>query len=233
MREYPRTVPIESAGGYLRVANASLRVVSGTCPRSIPAAPTARSRIRTYRQPWPNRGPQELRPWPDCSVRRIVEVTFPVAHAAVSEFVATLLDTPARHRGPAVMVRGDPGWLEFRPTDAVTRHDEWRLPGALHLHRFGRPTPVELVLASWSAARSELRLELRCRRGISRVPPRYFDVAHAVMDELRSDVETMVEKVAPGTLSRADDDRPLATIIQLADVRARHVGEKQHRRRRR
>lgn len=172
-------------------------------------------------QLWPNPSPRVPRPWPDCSVCRVVDVTFPLGHAAVTEFVRRLHKTAAGRPGAVVVVQGDSGWLVCTPADAVTREDEWRLPCELHLHRFGRPRFVEVVLAPWSAVKSELRLELRSRRGL-KIPPRYFTVAHAVMDKLRGAVETQVENLAPDTLSDAAPDRPLAPVIRLAEARGRH-----------
>ena len=130
-------------------------------------------------------------------MRRFIDLGFPLGRRAAAELGLRLLDAPARPGGTDVVVRGDSGWLVCTPADAEAREDEWRMPGALHLHRFGRSVPVELVLARWSAERSELRLELRCRRS-PQAPPRYFDVAHAVMDELRDAIEATIADVAPG-----------------------------------
>lgn len=143
-------------------------------------------------QLWPDASRRVPRPWPDPSVRRVVDVSFPVGLAAVIERLGQLLDAPSGHRGPAVLMRGDSGWLACEPTNAVMSNGEWRLPGAVHVHRLARSAPVELVLAPWSARRSELRLEPRPRRGLA-MSARYFIVAHAVMDDLRDAVEAGAE----------------------------------------
>jgi hypothetical protein len=59
--------------------------------------------------------------------------------------------------------------------------DEHRIPGVVHLGGVGGAVSVDLVLAPWSAARSELRLELRRTR---RTPARYYDAADRALDRL-------------------------------------------------
>ena len=64
-----------------------------------------------------------------------------------------------------------------------------RLDGSLRVRRWGRSTPVEVTLAPWSALRTHLCLRPRRGRFGVRLPRRYYDVAHRVMDELWHQIE--------------------------------------------
>ena len=117
-------------------------------------------------------------PWPDCAVRRVVDLSF----AAVAEAVDALATS-----GGEVVVRSPSGrsLLEARPDAGDT--GERRLHGQLHPYPCSIPVGVELVLASWSETRTELRLELRARRRL-RYSRRYFAAAHEAVDGLAADL---------------------------------------------
>ena len=120
----------------------------------------------------------------DCIVRRSLSLPLPVAQAALIDVDRTMRAVPAAHR-----VRGRRrarrGWLELAKGTAVTHDDEHRLLGVLHVGRCGRVVPVEVVLAPWSTARSEVRLQPYRR---VELPAHYFAVAHAVLDNLRDEL---------------------------------------------
>lgn len=129
--------------------------------------------------------------WPDLRVHRLVRLAPHDAarglHAALlardGRIVAAAPGRPPRsRRGP----NGPPGYLEV-----LGRTGTWALAAALHVHRHGRATPVEIVLEPWSAHRTDLCLEVRRRPGRTglHLPRRYFDVAHRVMDELWHQIE--------------------------------------------
>jgi hypothetical protein len=125
----------------------------------------------------------------DYSVRRYVEHPFANAQRA-------LVTVSADHRvgasdgGTDAVVRTPASWLSFAsPEGASPAQDQLRLTGVLHAHRFGRPLRVEVVVEPWSSARTELRMQLRSRRGKLKLPQRYFDAAHPVMIALRDEIE--------------------------------------------
>jgi hypothetical protein len=95
-------------------------------------------------------------------------------------------------------VRGGSGWLVFGPRGQTRINDECRYPGRLYVHRWARPVHVEVIIAMWSASRTELRLELRCERGALHIPTGYFDVAHSAVDRLREGIESRVGR-SPAT----------------------------------
>lgn len=115
-----------------------------------------------------------LRPpvWSERDVRRLVLAPFPLAVAAL------------RGLGAAPS-----GWLVLDVAHDRRAADEYRAAGALHVHR-GRPlVPVDVVLAPWSASRTELLVRPRLRRCAAPPSARYFDVAHSAIDALRDAIE--------------------------------------------
>lgn len=128
---------------------------------------------------WPDREQFPAPPWPDWSVRRFVEVPFAAASAV-----------PLDER---VVVPH--GWLVLSAASSVSA-EERRRDGTVHVRRWHRGVGVELVMAHWSATRTEVRLQLGSGLPSLHLPPHYFDVAHAVMDEIRAAIEAQTP-VAP------------------------------------
>jgi hypothetical protein len=147
-------------------------------------------RVRQRELLWKDPDPVGPPSWPDPSVRRVLGFAFPVAHAALIDTHVTLRTVHGGHQGSGGVRRRGGGWLELADTAAVTTQGECRLLGALQVGRFTRVVPVEVVLAPWSATRSELRFQLH--HGLS-VPARYFDVAHQVLDNLSDKIQSRVD----------------------------------------
>lgn len=139
---------------------------------------------------WKDPEPVALPSRPSSSVRTVLGLPFPVAHAALVDTHVTLRAVLGGHQGSTGAGRRRGGWLELADQAAVRSPGECRLLGRLHVGRFGRVVPIEIVLAPWSTTRSELRLQLQ--RGSS-VPASYFDVAHAVLDNLSTEIQSRVD----------------------------------------
>lgn len=77
-----------------------------------------------------------------------------------------------------------------------------RVRGVLHVGGTGRATPVELTLEPWSAHRGDLCLTPRPGRLRARLPRRYYDVAHLVMDELWHQIERAAPPARNETTTR-------------------------------
>ena len=116
------------------------------------------------------------RPWPDCSVRRVLDVSFGAVRAVVDD----VLGATAAVGG--VVVRGAGRSSSDSDMDSDTA--ERRIAAGLRVQLCSVPVAVEVVVAPWSRTRTELRLELRGRRRL-RIPRRYFDVADDVAERLR------------------------------------------------
>lgn len=126
----------------------------------------------------------------DFTVRRYVEFPFAGARHAIAAISAELATVTTARRGPEAVVRARASWLAFAvPSVSPAPDEQLRLAGVLHVHRFGPPVPVEVVIEPWSSTRTELRLQVRTRRGRLRLPRRYFDAAHPVMIALRDQIE--------------------------------------------
>ena len=136
--------------------------------------------------------PQPTQLGTDYTVRRFVEHPFANAHQALVTVSSDHRVAPSDRSAEAV-VRTPASWLAFSAPQATPPlDDQVRLTGVLHAHRFGRPLRVEVVVEPWSAARTELRMQLRSRRGKLKLPKRYFDAAHPVMIALRDEIEAHV-----------------------------------------
>jgi hypothetical protein len=138
-------------------------------PCSLTVVPTLERR----RDPlWsePDRRPPS--PWPDRSVRRLVDLPYDVA--------VVVLDELAHDKTTSF------------PFDchATAAEEERCFRGALRFHRGGRRMFVELVVARWSATRTELRLQPDGRRARLSVPPRFFEMASAITDRLGRVIES-------------------------------------------
>jgi len=131
----------------------------------------------------------------DFTVRRVVDFPYTRALAALATACPDLHDRTqdtvggAPHERRAV-VHADATWLSLIAPERGTYPSGLRLAGALRVHRFGPPLPVEVVVEPWSGNRTELRMQLRTRRGKLRLPRHYFDAAHPVMGALRDTIET-------------------------------------------
>lgn len=141
---------------------------------------TLRPRTRWRDQLWVDACPvvpPRPRPWPEGTVRRLVNVPFLVA----VEALADALD------------EGDAAGLTVRAAAGWAGPGEVRVPGDLHLHHFqrcGRPVRVEVVLEPWSTTRSDLRLQVVCRHRSIRLPRHYYDAAHDAIDVVRTRIES-------------------------------------------
>lgn len=121
---------------------------------------------------WPDREPFPAPPWPDWSIRRLVDVPFAISRTAPLDRRVTV------PHGSLVISR-----------DGSAGTEERRRDGVVHLRCWQRPVPVELVMAPWSATRTEVRLQLGRELTSLHLPPHYFDVAHAVTDEICAAIE--------------------------------------------
>ena len=121
---------------------------------------------------WPDREQLPAPPWPDWSIRRFVEVPFPTASAVPLDERVTVPH----------------GWLAVS-ADRSTSAEEARRDGIVHVRRWHRGVAVELVMSRWSATRTEVRLQLGSGLTSLHLPPHYFDVAHAAMDEICAVIE--------------------------------------------
>lgn len=121
---------------------------------------------------WPDREPFPGPPWPDRSIRRLVDVPFAISRTAP-------LDRRVTVPHGSLVISG-------AESDGT---DERRRDGVVHTRCWQRPVAVELVMTPWSLTRTEVRLQLG--RGLTslHLPPHYFDVAHAVTDELCATIE--------------------------------------------
>lgn len=137
-----------------------------------------RSRLRY--QLWVDAAPSPRRPWTEGAVRRLVDLPFTTALDALAELLSD---------GPETILRDGSAWLALTPGRARATGAECWIPGALHVHRCGRPVRVELVLEPWSSTRTDVRLQVRCARGTTHLPRRYYDVAHDVIDAVRDAME--------------------------------------------
>ena len=106
--------------------------------------------------------PRPAPPWPDRSIRRVLDAAPDAACPAAARL-----------------------WSHDAGDGA-----EMRFPGRLRVHRWNRPTPVELVVAAWSESKTEVRLELRTMH----VPGGYFDRAHAVVDSLSAELSAALSR---------------------------------------
>jgi hypothetical protein len=125
----------------------------------------------------------------DYTVRRVVDFPLAGALAALATISAERRAAPATRHGAAAVVRTAETWLAFAFPDRASAVGGLRLDGELHVHRFGPPVPVEVIVEPWSGDRTELRLQMRTRHGRLRLPRRYFDAAHPVMGALRDEIE--------------------------------------------
>lgn len=146
----------------------------------------ARQRELLWKDPDPSGPPPEVN---SCG-RRLLGLAFPSARAMLADIHLTGQAAHAVHQRSRGVPRRRRGWLEFADVAAVATAAEYRLPGVLHIGRFGRAVRVDVVLAPWSSTRSELRLQPH--RG-SNVPPRYFDVAHPILDKLRDEIQSRAD----------------------------------------
>lgn len=133
-------------------------------------------RVRHCDQLWIDPSSPPKRPWSEGAVRRILDLPYPFALAALD----AVFDD-----GPETVLRDGSASLALATRLTRATAGECWIPGDLHVHRRARPVRVELVLEPWSRHRTDLRLQARCHRGTVRLPRHYYDAAHDVIDALR------------------------------------------------
>jgi hypothetical protein len=149
------------------------------------AVATAVTRIVRVDDPPLVRAPPAAGSWPDQRLHRLVRLPPWDAAVALHEVLRAAtgrVDEPPRERGARARLRTRPGRLLIERTPAAEA--TLRFAGTLRMPAPGRAVPIELVLEPWSAHRSDLCLQPQRGRLGPRLPRRYYDVAHRVMDEL-------------------------------------------------
>jgi hypothetical protein len=111
--------------------------------------------------PWPGAGWRERRAWPDCSVRRVLDLPFAEARASLLRL----------------------GLATVQAARAST--PECRVLLAVPVRHHVRAVAADVVVVPWSRARTEVRVELRPRRGRRLAVPRHwFDAAYPLLDDV-------------------------------------------------
>ena len=182
-------VPLDACepdiGSSRRPAPAGAGTMAPLGPVVSATVATAVTRLLHVDDPPLVRGATATGSWSDQRLHRLVRLPPWEAVAALDEVVRTrhgrILE-PAASRGVQAVLRTRPGRLELEP--APTTDGPLRFGGTLRMPAPGRSTPIGLTLEPWSAHRSDLCLQPQRGRFGPRLPRRYYDVAHRVMDEL-------------------------------------------------
>lgn len=156
----------------------------------VPLTDVVGALVEALRQPPPLLVPPPMattKPAPlTSSVRRILPLSFDDAAGRLQRYCGSLLATaPAGWRAD---IPARAGWLSFAEPPLGTGWER-TLPGRLHVPFHWRAVSVDVLVAQWSATRTELRLGMANNRRFH-VPWRFFDAAHDVADVLRSELLT-------------------------------------------
>lgn len=138
----------------------------------------------------PDRRPPQL--GTDFTVRRVLWTPFSSALVALDDMQESLGVRPSTYLGRRTARPRSMARLSLRRADAV-RHEEllW-IPATLHRRASGHAMPVDVIVEPWSVERTEVRMQVRGDRRRIRLPRDYFDVAHALIDRVRFEVEVRV-----------------------------------------
>jgi hypothetical protein len=160
-------------------------------PEPIPFPPltdVVGALVEALRQPPPLLVPPPMattKPAPlTSSVRRILPLPFDDVAARFDRSCALRLDTA--RPGWRADISGRCGWLAFTAPPSAAGAER-SLLGRLHVPFHWRAVAVEVLVAPWSTARTELRLGMANNRRFH-VPWRFFDAAHDVADVLRGEL---------------------------------------------